>query len=146
MRRWIIGLVSHAAALAIGFALGVYLLPVLTAPAAPAPAALAAAAADARFTGTFNRDLPGSDFLHWGEDTVSLSARRIAHDGWLALVLGTGPAPATEAFKAGLVEVFAQCQSPWQHAFLEGPVFDAAGNLWVVGIYGGHTSKITPDG
>ncbi len=76
MRRWIIGLVSHAAALAIGFALGVYFLPVLTAPAAPAPAALAAAAADARFTGTFNRDRPGSDFLHWGEGTVSLSARR----------------------------------------------------------------------
>ena len=38
----------------------------------------------ARFTGTFNRDLPGSDFLHWGEGTVSLSARRIVHDGRLA--------------------------------------------------------------
>ena len=28
--------------------------------------------------------------------------------GALALVLGAGPAPAAEAFKAGLVEVFAQ--------------------------------------
>jgi len=85
MRRWIIGLVSHAAALAIGFALGVYFLPVLTAPAAPAPAALAAAAADARFTATFTRDLPGSEFLHWGEGTVSPSTLRIVHDGRLAL-------------------------------------------------------------
>ena len=40
MRRWIIGLVSHAAALAIGFALGVYFLPILTAPAGPERVAL----------------------------------------------------------------------------------------------------------
>ena len=66
--------------------------------------------------------------------------------GALALVLGAGPAPAAEAFKAGLVEVFAQREGPWQQGFLEGPVFDAAGNLWVVEIYGGHISKITPDG
>ena len=83
MRRWIIGLVSHAAVLAIGFALGVYFLPILTAPAGPERAALVAAAADARFTGTFKRDLPGSDFLHWGEGTVSLSTR-IVHDGRLS--------------------------------------------------------------
>lgn len=66
--------------------------------------------------------------------------------GALALVLGAGPAPAAEAFKAGLVEVFARLAGPWQQGFLEGPVFDAAGNLWVVEIYGGHISKITPDG
>ena len=66
--------------------------------------------------------------------------------GALALVLGAGPAPAAEAFKAGLVEVFAQREGLWQQGFLEGPVFDAAGNLWVVEIYGGHISKITPDG
>ncbi|MEC8117800.1 MAG: hypothetical protein VX124_10560, partial [Pseudomonadota bacterium] len=84
MRRWIIGLVSHAAALAIGFALGIYFLPILTAPAGPERTALVEAAADARFTATFTRDLPGSDFLHWGEGTVSLSARRIVHDGRLA--------------------------------------------------------------
>ena len=47
-------------------------------------AALVEAAADARFTATFTRDLPGSDFLHWGEGTVSLSARRIVHNGRLA--------------------------------------------------------------
>ena len=74
-------MVNHAAALAIGFALGVYFLPVLT---APAPAALAAAAAEARFTGIFNRDLLGSVFLRWCEGTVSLLARRIVHDGRLA--------------------------------------------------------------
>ncbi|MEE3105495.1 MAG: DM13 domain-containing protein [Pseudomonadota bacterium] len=84
MRRWIIGLVSHAAARAIGFALGVYLLPILTAPAGPERVALVEAAADARFTATFTRDLPGSDFLHWGWGTVGLSARRIVHDGRLA--------------------------------------------------------------
>ncbi|MEC7592508.1 MAG: hypothetical protein VYA64_03640 [Pseudomonadota bacterium] len=85
MRRWISGLVSHAAALAIGFALGVYLLPILTAPAGPERVALVEAAADARFTATFTRDLPGSEFLHWGEGTVSPSTLRIVHDGRLAL-------------------------------------------------------------
>ncbi|MEC9176886.1 MAG: hypothetical protein VYC31_10715 [Pseudomonadota bacterium] len=57
MRRWIIGLVSHAAALAIGFALGVYFLPILTAPAGPERVALVEAAAHARFTATFTRHL-----------------------------------------------------------------------------------------
>ena len=66
--------------------------------------------------------------------------------GTLALVLGAGPAPAAEAFKAGLVEVFAQCEGQWQQGYLEHPVFDVAGNLWVVEIYGGHISKITGDG
>ena len=84
MRRWIIGLVSHAAALAIGFALGVYFLPVLTAPAAPAPAALAAAAAAARLAAATNRDLAGREFLQWGEGPGRLAARRIVHDGRLA--------------------------------------------------------------
>ena len=53
--------------------------------------------------------------------------------GALALVLSAGPAPAAEeAFKAGLVEVFAQCEGPWQQGFLDGPVFDTVGNLYVV--------------
>ncbi|MDP7381758.1 MAG: hypothetical protein QGF33_10355 [Alphaproteobacteria bacterium] len=61
--------------------------------------------------------------------------------GALALVLGAGPAPAAEAFKAGLVEVFAQREGPWQQGFLEGPVFDAAGNLWVVEIMAAISAK-----
>ena len=92
MRRWIIGLV-RAAALAIGFALGIYFLPILTAPAGPERTALVEAAADA--VSPLTRDLLGSDFLHWGEGTVSLSARRIVHTA------GAGP-----DYKLYLVDTF----------------------------------------
>jgi len=76
--------VSHGAALAVGFGLGVYFLPILTAPDSPDAAALEAQAEAAEFTGTFTRDLAGSDFLHWGEGTVSLSSSMIVHEGALA--------------------------------------------------------------
>ena len=38
----------------------------------------------AAFTGTFRRDLKGSDFLHWGEGEIRLMANRIVHDGSLS--------------------------------------------------------------
>ena len=76
--------VSHALTLAFGFALGVYVLPILVAPEAPSPDAVAAQAQAATFTGRFRRDLADSDALHWGEGTVSVSARSIALDGRLA--------------------------------------------------------------
>jgi electron transfer DM13 len=82
--RAIVLIVSHGAALAIGFALGIYLLPVLTAPATPPAAMLSAQAQDALFKAEFSRDLRGSDFLHWGEGQVSLTASRIVHEGRLA--------------------------------------------------------------
>lgn len=77
-------LITHAGALALGFALGVYFLPILTAPKGPEMAVLEASAKDAQFTGEFTRDLKGSDFLHWGEGTVALSADQIVHMGRLA--------------------------------------------------------------
>lgn len=84
MRRLIILLFSHGAVLGFGFALGVYMLPILTAPKGPDAALLAAAAGEARYQATFSRDLEGSDFLHWGEGKVSLSRTRITHEGALA--------------------------------------------------------------
>lgn len=75
---------THLLVLAAGFALGVYLLPVLTAAAPPAAAALQAADAEATFHGSFRRDLKDSDALHWGEGRVSVGTQRIAHTGRLA--------------------------------------------------------------
>ncbi|GAA6166156.1 DM13 domain-containing protein [Pelagimonas sp. KU-00592-HH] len=83
MRR-ILLLVTHAIALAIGFALGVYFLPILTAPKGPDRAVLEAEAQGATYTAAFTRDLKGSDFLHWGEGTVSVSPKQIVHMGKLA--------------------------------------------------------------
>ncbi len=62
--RGLLLVASHLAMLAIGFALGIYLLPVLIAPGAPTTAEASAAARAAAFTGTFRRDLKDSDLLH----------------------------------------------------------------------------------
>ena len=75
---------SHLIALAIGFALGVYALPILIAPPAPSAAEVAAQADKAAFKGQFRRDLKDSDALHWGEGTVSVSRTSIALAGELA--------------------------------------------------------------
>ncbi len=75
---------THLLALAAGFALGVYLLPIITAPPAPSSADVASQVATARFTGTFRRDLKDSDALHWGEGTVSVGAGSIGLTGSLA--------------------------------------------------------------
>jgi hypothetical protein len=75
---------THLLALAIGFAAGIYLLPILIAPDAPSKAQVAAQATGARFTGTFRRDLKDSDALHWGEGKVSIGAKAITLEGELA--------------------------------------------------------------
>lgn len=75
---------SHLVALAIGFALGVYALPILIAPPAPSAAEVAAQADQAAFKGQFRRDLKDSDALHSGEGTVSVGRTSIALAGELA--------------------------------------------------------------
>lgn len=84
MKKVLLLLLSHGAALAIGFAAGIYLLPILIAPAGPTAGEVSAAASGALFTAQFRRDHPGSDALHWGEGTVSLSPRQVVLDGRLA--------------------------------------------------------------
>lgn len=84
MKKSLLLLLTHAVALALGFGLGIYLLPILTAPPAPTAAAAKSAASDALFTGRFQRDLRGSDLLHWGEGTVSVGRRNIVLLGKLA--------------------------------------------------------------
>lgn len=84
MPRWLILFVTHALALGFGFGLGVYTLPILTAPKGPDKAALQATASSALFKGRFDRNLEGSDFLHWGEGEVSVMRDKIAHEGRLA--------------------------------------------------------------
>lgn len=84
MRKTLLFAATHLAMLAMGFALGVYFLPILAAPPAPAAAELAAAASGASWRATLRRDLPGSDPLHWGEGTVTVSATAVAHMGRLA--------------------------------------------------------------
>ena len=84
-KRTILGLlVSHGAVGAIGFAAGLYFLPILIAPPAPTEAEVATASQNASFSGEFSRDLAGSDGLHWGEGKLSVGKSTISLMGALA--------------------------------------------------------------
>ncbi len=72
------------AALAAGFALGVYALPVMIARAAPEAAQVEAVSATAISRGRFDRDHPSSDWLHWGDGELWLSTTHIAFSGSMA--------------------------------------------------------------
>ncbi|WP_439518181.1 DM13 domain-containing protein [Hydrogenophaga sp.] len=84
MKKALLLLASHALVAVAGFAAGVYFLPILIAPPAPEVSEVKALATQARFTGQFRRDLPGSDALHWGEGTVSVGPQSVSLMGRLA--------------------------------------------------------------
>ncbi len=77
MKKWLLSGITHAIALAAGFAAGIYALPILTAPAAPTMADVQAQIGVAQFKGQFRRDLKDSDLFHWGEGTVLVSRNSI---------------------------------------------------------------------
>ena len=81
----IIGLLfSHGAIFGVGFALGIYLLPILIEPEAPPIEQITAAAESHQYQGTFVRELEDSDALHWGEGKLFVGSDRIAFEGRLA--------------------------------------------------------------
>lgn len=82
--RWIILSLTHVVVLIVGFALGIYMLPILTAPESVNREVLATTAKDALFKASFTKNLKGSDFLHWGEGSISLTPEKIVHEGTLA--------------------------------------------------------------
>ncbi len=84
MKKIILLIVTHAVLAAIGFAAGIYALPILIAPPAPDQDQLQAIATQAQFRATFRRDLRGSDMLHWGEGEVSIAGFAISLMGKLA--------------------------------------------------------------
>ena len=83
--RIIIGLMAtHLAAIGLGFALGIYALPLLIAPPAPDAATVEQAAQGSVYRGTFSRERADSDALHWGEGDISIGPDRISFAGTLA--------------------------------------------------------------
>lgn len=83
MKRTVL-LASHLLALAIGFALGIYALPILVAPSALSSKDIEALMGPAQWTAQFRRELKDSDALHWGEGRVSVGPRSISLLGKLA--------------------------------------------------------------
>jgi hypothetical protein len=83
-RKILLLVASYIAVLAIGFAAGIYTLPILIAPAPPTMEEITAATSQTQFTAQFKRGLKGSDSLHWGEGVVSLAPHAISLVGKLA--------------------------------------------------------------
>lgn len=75
---------THIAMLAFGFAIGIYALPILTAPPAPSEADIKAISIQAKYRTEFIRDLKDSDALHWGDGKVSINQNYITLLGKLA--------------------------------------------------------------
>lgn len=84
MVRWLNLIATHVVAVVIGVALGIYLLPILTAPDSPGEAEIRSVATAAKYTGEFRRDLQDSDALHWGEGSLFIGPDSIAFEGRLA--------------------------------------------------------------
>ena len=105
MTRALLFIASHLVMLVVGFALGVYLLPILSAPPAPSMADVQASAHGALYHGEFKRSLAGSDALHWGEGRVTVSASSVTLAGRLA------PGPA---YRLYLVPEFVDTQEAFE--------------------------------
>ena len=105
MKKILLLAASHGAVLAIGVGLGIYLLPILTAPPAPTAAEAQAAAAGARYMTEFRRQLKGSDALHWGEGSVAVGPTAVTLTGRIA------PGPA---YKLYLVPEFVETEADFK--------------------------------
>jgi hypothetical protein len=75
---------THIAALVVGFAIGIYALPIVIAPPAPSELEIQAMSLQSVYSAHFKRDLKGSDSFHWGEGEVSIGKHYIAFRGELA--------------------------------------------------------------
>lgn len=84
VKKLLLLLLSHLGFGVAGFALGIYMLPILIAPPGPDEAEIATVSRSDAFTASFRCDLKGSDFLHWGEGEVSVTSMKLAHMGKLA--------------------------------------------------------------
>lgn len=84
MIRIITRIITHLAFAFFGFALGIYILPIITAPDAPSDQVINGAIAQTEFTGQARRDLKGSDFLHWGDGNIFVGNKFIVFEGSIA--------------------------------------------------------------
>lgn len=106
MIRWLVLLLTHAVVAVAGFAAGIYVLPILVAPPAPDAVQVTAAVGPSVGTGRFDRDLPGSDWLHWGEGRLLVGRQAVGMIGHIApgpdyrLYLSPVPVADRDGFQA----------------------------------------------
>ena len=84
IKKIILLLVSHVIFGVMGFAAGIYMLPILTAPPSPTEAEVQSVNSQTNYSGIFKKDLKDSDLFHWGEGLVSVGSKYITLMGNLA--------------------------------------------------------------
>jgi hypothetical protein len=84
LRTILLLIVSHVFIGALGIVIGIYSLPILTAPPAPTSAKIKSISLGEKYTAEFKRNLKGSDLLHWGEGKVSIGENYVTLMGKLA--------------------------------------------------------------
>jgi len=85
MKKKIILLISsYIIVFVLGLGLGIYLLPILTAPKSVNIDKIIKLEKNALYKTVFVRDLKGSDLFHWGEADVSISKNEIIVNGSIA--------------------------------------------------------------
>ena len=80
----VILLFTHTIVLIMGFGLGVYFLPILTAPKSLDVSIINEYEKKATYQTEFVKELKGSDFLHWGEAKVTISDDKVTVNGSIA--------------------------------------------------------------
>ncbi|NIB41561.1 DM13 domain-containing protein [Pseudomaricurvus alkylphenolicus] len=104
--NWAVLGLTHIAAIAVGFAAGIYALPILIAPPAPSEGDIQAMSSQSVYSAQFTRELTGSDAFHWGEGKVSLGNDYITFMGELA------PGPD---YKLYLSPQFVETEAEFEH-------------------------------
>ena len=82
--KYLIFFFSHSAILAIGFALGIYLLPIITAPKSVDINEIEKLSSNVIYQTEFKKGQRGNDFLHWGEGKVMITNSEIIFKGKIA--------------------------------------------------------------
>ena len=82
--KFIFLLFSHGTVLGIGFALGVYFLPILTAPKSADLSQIEQVVANLVYKAEFKKGQRGNDFFHWGEGQLVITNNEIALKGKVA--------------------------------------------------------------
>ena len=105
IRKLLLLSVTHTAMLTFGFLLGIYVLPIITAPPSPTKSEITALSVQADYETEFIRDLKGSDALHWGVGKIAIS------QGYVTLVGEISPGPE---YKLYLSPSFVETESEFE--------------------------------
>ena len=82
--KYILLFFSHGSVLGIGFILGIYLLPILTAPKSVDIQEIEKLASKVIYQTEFKKGQRGNDFLHWGQGIIKITSSEIIFKGKIA--------------------------------------------------------------